>query len=226
MAMLTNKDHDLLNYMEQVWLTDGYLPTEEKCVQVGVTTKSHYKKCMESTDFRHALIARGISIGSNEHGVLTEEQLVVANAMLDLRDNRSQSKKLKELNVPTQKWEAWLRDPAFQSYLRTRAENLLGDNSHEAHLALVDRVRSGDVSAIKYYNEITGRYVPGLKDTVDAQAIIMRILEIIQMRVKDTELQALIADDLLALARANTNSAAVGSSILGTPKAIVPGVIV
>lgn len=62
---------------------------------------------------------------------LTPLQLAVANTMLDLIDTRSQKKKLQDLGVSTAVYSNWLKDPNFNNYLRTRAENLMGDASHE-----------------------------------------------------------------------------------------------
>lgn len=203
---LSVKDHELLTYIEQEYLLHGAVPTKEKVLSKNITNKTHYDKCLSSSDFRNAMLARGISLrgyspDASNDVVLTEEQLVCANTMLDLRDNRSQTKKLRELGVSTSKWEGWLRDPAFQSYIRTRAENLLGDNLHESHLALLDRVRSGDINAIKYFNEITGRYVPNASDKADVNAVLMMVLEVIQRHVKDEAQLVAIADDMVAIGR-------------------------
>lgn len=204
---LTPKDHKLLAYIEQEYLKHGAVPTKDRCIERLVTDKLHYERCIKNPDFRHAMVMRGITLrgfsesSAIEDVVLTEEQLVAANTMLDLRDNRSQSKKLRELGVSTTKWEGWLRDPAFQNYIRTRAENLLPDNMHESHLALLDRVRSGDINAIKYFNEITGRYVPNASDKADVNAVLMMVLEVIQRHVKDPDALVAISDDMVAIGR-------------------------
>lgn len=199
---LNDKQYGLIVYVEQEYLLNGAIPTADKVQELGLCTKGYYLALLENVEFREQLLARGITLkgGGKQDGILTEEQLTVANTMLDLTDNRSRKKKLADLQIATQKWEAWLRDPAFQHYLRTRAENILGDNQHEAHLALLDRVKSGDTGAIKFYYEITGRYVAGSKDSVDVPAILMRILEIIQKHVADGNTLAAIADEMLTLA--------------------------
>lgn len=204
---LNAKEYELLAFIEQEWLTHGAVPTKDYCVNLGITNGPFYTKCLGNADFRHAMAVRGISLKLNSTGegrdaILTEEQLVTANAMLDLRDNRSQAKKLREFGVSTAKWEGWLRDPAFQSYLRSRAESLLGDNLHESHLALIDRVRSGDINAIKYFNEITGRYAPNASDRADANAIIMMVLEVLQRKLSNQpDVLKDVSADLLAIAR-------------------------
>lgn len=196
--MLSEKEFDVINFIEQEWLLHGAIPTGARVEQLGVCKESWYKSFLDRDDVRKNLVARGISFASS--GILTEQQLTAANVMLDLTDNRSRKKKLGDLGIPTQLWESWLSDPAFQHYIRERSERILGSNQHEAHLALIDRVKSGDISAVKYYNEITGRYVPNRGDSVDVPSLLMRVIEIIQKHVSSNEEAALIAEDLLTLA--------------------------
>lgn len=205
---LTDTQWDLINYCEQEYLAHGALPSADRVEQLGVAGKLYYQNFLQNEVVRKSLLARGVPLAllggpggpSGRAGVLTEEQLTAANVMLDLQDNRSQKKKLADLRVSSQKWQAWLRDPTFQDYLRKRAENLLGDNYHEANLALLDRIRSGDTSAIKFYYEITGRYNPNRGDSVDLASLLMRIMEIIQKHVTDNEVAAAIADEFITLA--------------------------
>lgn len=204
---LSEKEFELLAFMEQEYLLNGAPPTKDRVLATGLFSSQQYDKALKSSSFRTALLDRGISLrglaGTPGGGVLTEEQLVAANVMLDLTDNRSRKKKLMDLGIPTTRWEGWLRDPVFQSYIRTRSENLLGDNIHESHLALIDRVKSGDINAIKYFNEITGRYVPNAADKADVNAVLMMVLEVIQRHVRDPEALSNIGDELVMIGRAN-----------------------
>ena len=195
--VLTTGEKSLLSYFEQNWFLHGSLPTRELCVKSGLGGVI-FDKAIKNPAFKEALERRGVA--TKNSAILTPEQLTTANVMLDLRDNRSQRKKLQECGVTTAKWEGWLRDPNFRQYLQTRAENLLGDNLHESHLALLDRVRSGDIGAIKYFNEITGRYVPAGNEKVDVNGILMKVLEIIQRHVTDGSALDLIARDFMLLA--------------------------
>ena len=205
---LDSKQHGFLSYLEQQYLLHGAVPTRDASVATGIVSGPAYDKCLKSAPFRHAMLNRGIVLrgltgpgGEAGGGVLSEEQAVAANIMLDLTDNRSRKKKLMDLGVSTAKWEGWLRDPVFQSYIRTRAENLLGDNIHESHLALLDRVKSGDINAIKYFNEITGRYVPNATDKADVNAVLMMVLEVIQRHVKDPAALSNIGDELVSIGK-------------------------
>lgn len=206
MSALTEVEYELLSYFEQVWLETGLLITQDKAaIDYGIPVEL-FKAAWNKPEFKRELDLRGITVKSAVNGekwrlkALTELQLTAANVMMDFQDTRSQKKKLADLGVSTAQWQSWLKDRAFQDYLRQRAENILGDNTHEAHLALIDRVRSGDMSAIKYYNEITGRYVPTKDNNVNVQLILVRVLEIIQKYVQDVRVQDLIAQEFLGLA--------------------------
>lgn len=195
-------------------------------------TESEYTELMNDTRILAALDERGVTLKSpvgkpndpNGNVVsiskwqeqvslksLTPIQLIVANTMLDLIDTRSQKKKLQDLNVSTTTYNTWLKDPTFQGYLKERAEGMLGENQHEAHLALLDKVRMGDLKAIELYYEYQGIYtrasasqVNANQVAVDVQNLLVRIIEIINDEVDDPNTAARIADKFKGLMQART----------------------
>lgn len=125
---------------------------------------------------------------------LTPLQLLTANTMLDLVDQRSDRKKLNDLNVTSKQYQAWLSDPKFSGYMAQRAEALINHGAqHNAMVALLDRVNAGDIQAIKYYHELIGRHQPNSaasKELQEAQraladlnALMVQIVEIIDDEV-------------------------------------------
>jgi hypothetical protein len=92
--------------------------------------------------------------------------------------------------------------------MHKRAEQLIGENQHEVDLALLDRVRSGDLKAIEYYNELTGRFVRERANSgtsnIDVQSIIISILEIIDDEVHDNATALRISERLRSLIRRQT----------------------
>jgi len=227
---LTYQQSDFINFLEQYWYEHGTIPTKDYANSLGLNADVLWKH-FSSADFRDAVLSRGISLrglaelsgppGSNNKSnskSLTELQLGVANALLDLRDNRSQKNKLKDFGVSTLQYQGWLRDPVYKHYIQTRAEHYLGDNQHEAHLALVERVRVGDVSAIKYFNELTGRYVPSRDGNtgVDVNMLLLRVIEAVQKHVPNPEIQEAIAKELLQFAQAREMTRQLASSTANT----------
>ena len=133
---------------------------------------------------------------------LTPLQLVVANTLLDVRDTRSEKKKLQDCGVSTGKYNMWLKDANFAGYLKDRAESMLGEGHHEALMAMMDKVRAGDTKALSMYFEMTGRFVSqtgsnqGTTGIHDFQNIIIRIVEILSEEIDDPALAARISDRL------------------------------
>ena len=70
---------------------------------------------------------------------------------------------------------------------------------HEAHLALMDSVASGDVAAIKLYYEMTGRWSSKTVGDMNIEFVLMRILEILQQHIRDPELLERIGNDFLKI---------------------------
>lgn len=207
---MTDEEYELLCFIEQIYLQKGKVPTVEFLGLSGFKEETYFK-ALKKVTFRDGLLARGIKIslleGLDEEDsatpwrkwVLTEEQLACANVLLDFADTRSRAKKLSELGISTGKYQSWLKDPAFQGYLRDRSEGALQDNQHEAHLALIDRVSTGDINAIKYYNELSGRYVPSRSSNIDINTVLLRVIEVIQRHVQDPVALSSIGTELMSL---------------------------
>lgn len=219
-------EYELLTFTEQYFLAKGEHPNEAIAEQFNYDKKL-FRSCVKNELFNKALAERGITpyIALNADGstkwTLTPQQLRVANCILNLTDNRSKKKKLTDLGIPSNTYESWLRDPNFTGYLRARGEALLGDIAHEAHQGLAENVRRGDLASIKYFNEITGRYVPAAEGKgVDVRSLLIQVIEIIQVEVADLPTQQRIADKLIAIAK---GSAGV-PQFNGQPTIAVPAV--
>jgi len=202
---LTSLDGKFVDLLEQYWLIHGKVPTQDEISELGIDPEL-YKRCMRNRPFRKKLLARGVGIEDLDDPKLTdwalsEKQFAAANIMLDLLDNRARKRKLSDLNISTQEWAAWERDPNFQNYIRQRSEVMLKDNLHEAHAALLDRVRMGDINAVKLFYELTGRYIPAASraGTIDPMELLGKVIQVLQIHIKDNELLATIGEELIGL---------------------------
>lgn len=201
---MTESEHAILTYCEQFYTTNSRLPNTGDVVSVGFA-KELFHGCLKLPAFNRALESRGIIpytlIDNNGKppANLSPTQLDAVNTMMDIYDSRSKIKRLKDLGISSQTWNTWLRNPTFKAYLQQRGKLLLRDAEPEINYALVDRARSGDMKAIEYLNEMTGVYTPAATKSVDVHGILYQVLEIIQKRVPETNIQQLIAMDLLAI---------------------------
>lgn len=213
---LSKEQYDLLLYLEQAYWRSSSLPSYEAIVAQGIDlAESVYYEAWINPRFVDALRGRGVpehllrtEAGTFKGRILTEQQMMVANVLLDTLDKRSRLKKLTELGVSTGTYNQWLRDPVYRQYCLDRAEQLLLDNQHVAHISLIDRVAQGDLGAIKYFNSMTGRYRERQSAAVEVNVqnnygndTLIQIVEIIQRHVKDPVVLSAIGDDILALQR-------------------------
>jgi hypothetical protein len=233
---LTEAELQFVTFMHQNYSLSGSILSIQAAEDLIGIESDEYTALMEDERILNALDERGVTIKVNtpvgssngksgDDNVvsikkwqeqvhlksLTPVQLVVANTMLDLIDTRSQKKKLQDLNVSTTTYNTWLKDPVFQTYLRERAESMLGENQHEAHLALLDKVRMGDMKALEFYYEMTGQYTRASASqqnvasvAVDIQNLLVRIIEIINDEVDDPQVKMIIADRFKELMVART----------------------
>lgn len=226
---LTEDELQFVTFMHQNYSLTGQVLSQASAEDLLGMTADEYEELMTDARVLAALDERGVTLkvispvgDSEEVGIsnwvvqaqlksLTPAQLVIANTMLDLIDTRSQKKKLQDNGVSTATYNTWLKDPVFQSYLKERAEGMLGENQHEAHLALLDKVRMGDLKAIELYYEYQGIYtrasatqVNANQVAVDVQNLLVRIIEIINDEVDDPNTAARIADKFKGLMQART----------------------
>jgi hypothetical protein len=200
------------------------IPSAEKAEELYGVPQIYIENAFKDETFCNTLTEAGIVL---EHfdaalgwkgNVLTETQLAVANQVLDSQDLRTNKKKLQDLGVSNNTYQAWLKDPVFQAYLKQRAEDMLKDNEHEVNLAFLAKIQAGDLSAVKFYKELTGEYVPQRagNNQIDTHSIIVSIIEIIDEEVTDRDTQLRIAERIKSLISAQSIAAAlVGGSPVG-----------
>lgn len=197
MAELTEVQRSLLSYCEQQWYLRGKLPTPQVLCEKYRLKPSTLNDWLQSEVFKQNFEARGIpTIHANE---LSVEQLTVINTIMNLSDTRSERKKLADMGISAKQWEGWKRDPVVIDYMRERSNQILAGAIPDAHLALVDKVRAGDMSALKFYYEMTGVYT-GQSAGLDPKVLLTKVFDIIAKHVTDASTLQAIASDFQLLA--------------------------
>lgn len=116
---------------------------------------------------------------------------------IDPEDKRPLKDILREHGLELKTWNGWLADPVFAGYVRDRAAAVFGQRVHEVDIALLRRGAAGDVQAIKLILELQGRI--GRTERLDVNAVLARVVEIIDTEVGDRETKLRIAGRLQAL---------------------------
>lgn len=109
--------------------------------------------------------------------LLTPEQFNLATLLLNTDDRRSVRMKLKQLNISMATYNKWKQNPAFVNYVRTQANRRLQLAGPAADLALVKLLEDGDLKAVMYYNDITGRYTSS--DQINIAQVLAMVMEVL-----------------------------------------------
>lgn len=134
--------------------------------------------------FLYALDQRGIKLPSPDDK-LTSEQIAAVATLSNFTDGRSRSAKLRDLGITPAKWQGWLKNKHFKQFLHELAGNNFMDNVDAVQEGLLNAARKGSTDAVKLYMEMTGRYTGQSQEVMNIKIILSRLLEAIQMHVKD-----------------------------------------
>lgn len=200
---LTDKELAMLSFIEQIYWETGRVPTQAMVVSgldpiSSVATQKRVAAAYGKPRFQSALQKRGLEF-KNDSKLLTPEQLLLVNMLLNVEDKKSLRQKLEMLGVKMAQYQAWLRDPAFHQYLTMRTEQLFENTDHDAYRSLIRAVMGGDVTAMKLFFEMRGIYNPRLDININVESIVYRLVEIVGKHIKDPNILTAIADDVETL---------------------------
>ena len=193
---LTQNQTKVLSYIEQRYYETGLIATTEACGSALDLPVGVIRTCLSAEIVKSALLARGIDLERvDDLTVLTPVQLALANMLLNIHDKTSVRMKLEALNVTSQQYHAWLRQPAFQNYLRKRAEETFKAADSDAYLGLIKAVQNGDIKAIQLFFEMRGIYNPRVQVDINIDVVMTRVIEIISRHITDEHTLNAIATD-------------------------------
>jgi hypothetical protein len=118
--------------------------------------------------------------------------------LLDITDQRTLGAKLKDLNIPMARYQAWLQHPLFKQSLLRRTEEQFKDAVPLALNRLVINADHGDERAIEKILEITGRWNPAQQQIEDVKNVVVSVIEAVVRNVQDPKLRQAIMDDVQA----------------------------
>lgn len=194
---LSEDEIEIMSYIEQFYWENGSIPSNEKLSQKLEIEEIKIRQAWLKEGFKQALINRGITlVEKRREGILTPTQIVLVNMLLNVGDKTSLREKLKLVNISQPQYNAWLRDPVFQAYLRMRTEQMFEFADHDAFKSLVQAVQDGDVPAMKLFFEMRGIYSPKLQVNINIESVVLRLVEVVSKHVKDPVILEAIAKEV------------------------------
>lgn len=188
-----------VNFIEFFWNQHRKFPSEDE-IRTRIPRFDLSEALFKAT-FKRGLTNRGVPIPEELPFGLTDLQMAGILLVGNMNDRRSIPAKLKSLNISMAKWNGWMKNPEFKNNLHRLVSGDFQDAVHIAQQALVKAVERGDVNAIKFYMELTGRSVDGASASTvnNLKMVITRLVEVIQFHVQDPETLRAIRADLAAV---------------------------
>lgn len=160
-------------------------------------------------EFKEAMSQRGIEWTGKQAGI-TPEQSYALSIVLDPSSRRTFEARLKSAGITYTKWNAWCRQPLFAQAVSAITEGALQDNVGVVHTALVNKAISGDVRAMEFFYQISGRFDPAKEQTMNMNALLLSIIEVLTRRLgTQPELLEVIGNDLEGILASQTSSKSV-----------------
>lgn len=206
---LTSTQVKVLSFVEQIFWETGVLPTPEACAEELSLRVQTCREAFQNETFKLALVGKGIDAEQlvvpgkviKESKALSPKQILVANLMLNVHDNRSQREKLSWAQVSSQQYHAWLRQPAFVEFINKRAEQMFGASDHLAYRSLIKNVTAGDPKSLDLFFRMRGIYNPSLNVNLNINAVLTQVIEIVSRHVSP-QVMTQIANELDAVLEA------------------------
>lgn len=184
------------------WVDLKRLPDPVDVARYGANV-ARVREVMKHPSFTAAMQAQGVPF--QETGGLTAEQLLLMQILTNPTDKRDLKAKLKQAGVTYLQYRAWMRQEVFASYMMRTAEGMLTDHIPDFNTVLTQKALAGDLNALRYANELSGRHDPNRQQVLDLQVIVSRLLDIITRNVTDTETLTRISNEF-ALVMGSTQS--------------------
>lgn len=188
--------------VEHFHLTSGVIPpTFEILSSLSSMPKTTWQEIYDGGEnqkkFEATLALKGIlKKGSG----LTYDQMRALRYLTDVTVRGTLETRLKHLDISWERFQNWQRDPKFNSQFKRISEEVLDQAQPLVMMELTRQGVRGNLEAIKYFHQITGRY-DGAISAADLQAFLNGLIEILQFEVKEEETLRSIGHKLAKLRR-------------------------
>lgn len=170
-----------------------------------------------STKFQKSMNDRGIKTTNNPNLSLRQETFL--QAYLNPLNLKPPQVIAKQLKIPLTELDGWMREKHFAGAMSEKSQENLKKYIPIADQALGQLVQSGDMKAITFLNQLTGRFDPNARQSLDVPAMMMQIQDIILRHVREPEIKRNIARELIALAQGHSPMTAISEPVSDTIEA-------
>ena len=177
-------------------------------------SKAEVELVWGSSKFQRALLDRGIRTTQNPNLTLRQETFL--QAYLSPLNLKTPQVLAKQMKIGLAELDGWLRQKEFASAMSVKAGENLRSYLPMADQALGQLVQQGDMKAITFLNQLTGRFDANAKSALDVPALLLQVQDIIMKHVREPEVKRNIARELIALASGQSPLAVVVEPVYDT----------
>jgi hypothetical protein len=145
---------------------------------------------------------RGVKTTKNPNLTLRQETFL--QAYLNPLNLKPPQVLAKQMKISIAELDGWMRDKHFAGAFSAKAEDNLKKYLPIADQALGQMVQSGDMKAITFLNQLTGRFDPNAKNSIDVGSLLLQVQDIVLRHVRDPITKRNIGRELMALAQGNS----------------------
>lgn len=201
------------NFYYTHWNTKGVMPSVAEVAAAFNQNMVVVQNFVDDDAFRKHLVIRGLPL--SKRSVLNPDQLKCIVILTDPTVKGGLRERLKLAGVHYNTYRSWMQMHEFKDAFTKLAEQILDNSLADVNQGLVQAANRGDVAAIKFYYEVTGRYNPQDRQVMDVMAVLSGVVEIIQRRITDPTLLSLLATDLQNLSTTSGVPGTIRGTVLG-----------
>ena len=183
----------IMPFVELYYSRQGRYPSDVDLADHFGFTHLDLERIHASKFYNNCLRNRGI-VRNNRTGQFSPEQLAAITLITNFSDPRSPDAKLASIGVSPEMYNGWMQSADFKRELQRRADDVLDNVYPEAQTALAQKVRQGNVQALRFYYELTGRVQTA--EVVNVKLVMVKMIEAVQKHVRDPEILQAIAAEL------------------------------
>lgn len=167
-------------------------------------TREEVELVWQTSKFQRSLQDRGIATTKNPNLTLRQETFL--QTYLNPMNLKPPQIIAKQLKISIPELDGWMRQKHFAEAMSAKSEENLRKFLPLADQALGQLVQSGDMKAITYVNQMTGRFDPNARQSIDVVALLLAVQDIVLKHVRDPITKRNIARELMAMAQGQHSS--------------------
>jgi hypothetical protein len=164
-----------------------------------------------SSKFQRSLSDRGIKTTKNPNLTLRQETFL--QAYLNPLNLLTPQVLAKRMKIGVGELAGWLNQKEFAHAMKVKSEENLQKFIPMADAALGQLVQQGDMKAITFVNQLTGRFDPNARQQLDVPSLLLQVQDIVLRHVLDPVVKRNIARELIALASGQSHLGVVAEPV-------------